>query len=182
MLNSKKYDVVLIDDDPFCMLINKLLWIDILPEASLHIFVDPYQGWDFITTRKNRDSKKYITLVDLNMPQMSGWELFDKISNLESDQKDKFLFYILSSSVSSKDKEKTKQYPFIMGYLEKPLLREDLDKITEDINHEFNKHMPEAKVAFSNVLIENMNSTQIRAKLLLTLGILQKQFHILPAK
>jgi CheY-like chemotaxis protein len=66
-------------------------------------------------------------LLDLNMPQMSGWEFLDALKQLNL-QKNIFVF-IMTSSLESTDIEKAKKYSSVKDYIEKPISIEKLEAI-----------------------------------------------------
>ncbi|MDX1769488.1 MAG: response regulator, partial [Arenibacter troitsensis] len=62
-----------------------------------------------------------------NMPVMNGWEFMDEISNYELKNNIKAI--ILTSSADNTDLKKSKTYPNIVNYIQKPLTREKIEKI-----------------------------------------------------
>lgn len=67
-----------------------------------------------------------ILFVDINMPFMTGWELMDKLETDMSDFTQSSAIYIISSSSSKSDSEQVKNYPFIKGYILKPVNKQVL--------------------------------------------------------
>ncbi len=59
-------------------------------------------------------------LLDLNMPQMDGWEFLDAFGTLPLAQEEVRVF-ILTSSIQPTDIEKSTQYKEVKGYFSKPL-------------------------------------------------------------
>lgn len=69
-----------------------------------------------------------IILLDLNMPEMNGWEFLDEYQQLEVPKSD---VYILTSSLDTRDKLKSKEYDVVKGYFDKPLKHHYIAEIVE---------------------------------------------------
>lgn len=67
-----------------------------------------------------------IILLDINMPIMDGWEFMDEMGAITSKLQKKISVYIVSSSIAVEDKNKSKSYENILGYLSKPITVNDL--------------------------------------------------------
>ena len=67
----------------------------------------------------------HVLFLDLNMPEMTGWDFLDKFNpNHEEAQ-----IYILSSSVDERDISKASQYSIVKDYLSKPLIKKYIKNI-----------------------------------------------------
>lgn len=71
-----------------------------------------------------------ILLLDLIMTGMNGWELLEEVERiLGADFKTEV--YILSAFNNSKDRKLAKNHPRIQGYFDKPLSKDNVDRIFE---------------------------------------------------
>lgn len=70
-----------------------------------------------------------VMLVDLNMPDMTGFELIEKMKEEFGQQLLNGKIYILTNSVSKKDEEEAKRNMLVQGLLSKPLSEESLQKV-----------------------------------------------------
>ena len=77
-------------------------------------------------TQENIKILPDIILLDINMPVMDGWEFMEKMSLIKSKFKKGITVYIVSSSIAVEDKNKSKTYKDILGYLSKPITVNDL--------------------------------------------------------
>jgi CheY-like chemotaxis protein len=75
-----------------------------------------------------------LTLLDLNMPIMDGWEFLDVYLRLgfESIFKDA-KFIVLSSTIDPQDVAKAKKYPVVLDFLSKPITKDMLENLKSRI-------------------------------------------------
>jgi CheY-like chemotaxis protein len=69
------------------------------------------------------------------MPVMDGWEFMDEIKKIKSKFNKKIIIYIVSSSIALEDRNKSKTFTDIIGYIPKPISVEDLITIVESNNN-----------------------------------------------
>lgn len=79
--------------------------------------------------KNSNDTEKNIILLDINMPEMNGFEFLDALLKHKGINCEQFNIFILTSSLNNKDKEQATQYPILKGYLEKPLDISNLQKL-----------------------------------------------------
>ncbi len=122
ILKPKNMNIILIDDDPIQNLVNRKLIIEQNPESKIVDFLNPLKGIEYI--KKEREQIDLIFL-DLNMPEMSGW---DVIKELEIAQIDVSV-QILTSSIDKNDFLRANYHSQIKGILTKPLKKDMLINI-----------------------------------------------------
>lgn len=119
--------IVLIDDDPINNLINKRLINKLNLSPKTIEFLEAEKALDYL---KSLDcEKKILILVDINMPVMNGWDFLDHYIDLENYRNDRVI--MLSSSIDFQDRQKSKQFPFVRGFIEKPLTHEKLQNLLQ---------------------------------------------------
>lgn len=119
---SKINSVCIIDDDKvhtyiLTKLIQKFELSDTIfsfsnGEIAMEAFLD--------MASKSRELPNVI-LLDINMPEMDGWEFIDEFRKLKKPTDKKTAIYISSSSISSEDQDKAASYPEVLNYLAKPI-------------------------------------------------------------
>ncbi len=67
--------------------------------------------------------------LDLNMPQMDGWQFIEELEKLKFDSNIQIKLFVLSSSVNPIDMLKTKENSVVIDYLSKPLSIETITNI-----------------------------------------------------
>ena len=72
-------------------------------------------------------------LLDINMPQMDGWQFIEKLRKFYPDLHKRTSIYIVSSSIAYSDKERAEEFPEITDFLSKPLSIQVLKEIGESI-------------------------------------------------
>lgn len=72
-----------------------------------------------------------LIVLDLNMPMMSGWELLDEMKKEFSLNGTKVA--IFTSSIDERDRNKAEDYPCVIGYYVKPMTRDILKQIAENL-------------------------------------------------
>lgn len=114
--------ILVVDDDPIARLIIeknlKLLnYGDTIGKAE--------NGEDALIQIENDEPRAIF--LDLNMPVKGGFEVLDE---LRSAGREIAVFVITSSSLNS-DREKCKEYKCVKGFFEKPVKKDDIEKVIE---------------------------------------------------
>ncbi|WP_143961513.1 response regulator [Litoribacter populi] len=108
--------IVLIDDDPISTFVTeKLISKNIKEPCEIFKFEKATDALERITNI----APNYLFL-DLNMPEMNGWEFLDAFTSRETKYPE---IYILSSSVDESDINKAMNYSVVKRYLSKPLIK-----------------------------------------------------------
>jgi CheY-like chemotaxis protein len=113
--------IVLIDDDPISTFVTEKL---ILKNIKGPCKFFKFQNARIALSEIYSIRPNYLFL-DLNMPEMTGWDFLDifKPENIEPE------VYILSSSVDERDISKASSYSVVKDYLSKPLIKSSIQSI-----------------------------------------------------
>jgi len=126
-MEAKTTCVVLIEDDQAMNYFHKRLFEKQNFADSVLSFTNAAAALNEIQKLKN--IKKLSIFLDLNMPQMNGWQFIEALADLKLKQDFQLQLFVLSSSVNPNDLLKAKQIPEITDYLTKPLTIEMLNTI-----------------------------------------------------
>ena len=116
--------ICIIDDDPIYQLLTKKIIAISKTDYSTISFKNGREALDYFTSRLPENLPDII-LLDIEMPIMDGWDFLNEIEKHNMTQT---TIYLVTSSISHEDKEKTKSFSKISGFFSKPL---DVDKILQ---------------------------------------------------
>lgn len=121
MTNNFK-SVAIIDDDKIFQQIIKKTIGQIETIENIYTFSDGKEAIDYFGIYSS-DIKMLpdVIFLDLNMPNMNGWEFLEAYFLLEPNLAKKSTIYIVSSSVDPNDLIKVKASNEVSDYLVKPL-------------------------------------------------------------
>lgn len=127
MLNN----ILLIDDDEITHFICKNV-VD-SEHLSKHITMlkNGQEGIDYFRHLLESDTPEApeLILLDLNMPVMDGWHFLDLYSKEMEDKFPDTKVMILTSSLDPLDFSESRNYHNVIGFLNKPLLKERVEEI-----------------------------------------------------
>jgi CheY-like chemotaxis protein len=114
----------LIDDDNVTNMLNRYYLEVHFPHLQIELFSKAKTALDdLIIKAKETD----FIFLDINMPEMNGWEFLDAIAEAASLPQRFPKIYMLSSSLDPADKERAETHQFVAGFLSKPLESVELE-------------------------------------------------------
>jgi len=121
---------ILIDDDSIFNFIHAKVIRQVDEEADIADFISSSEALAFIKERfVSHKAEPTLVFLDINMPEINGFELLDAIKELPAESVSKMSIYIITSSLNEKDVRKSKEYPILKGYIGKPLSFERLNEV-----------------------------------------------------
>lgn len=124
--------LLLVDDDHIQHKITEL----IIKRLNLNVTYDSYtQAQDvlsfLIKHHKNYSVLPDLIILDLDMPEISGWDFLDIFEIFKQYFAKKISIVILTSSVDPKDRERIIKYESVKGFYTKPFTQEAMEDILE---------------------------------------------------
>ncbi|NAY92703.1 response regulator [Muricauda sp. JGD-17] len=118
-------EIYLVDDEDLVNTINAIHFRKMGMEDKVKSFTNPELALDDLRFRKNKNDKTLL-LLDINMPEMSGFEFLEFMVLENFPESIEVL--LVTSSISQVDKEEAKKYgKFVKRFISKPLQIEHLE-------------------------------------------------------
>lgn len=115
----------MVDDEDLVNTVNAIHFRRMGMEDRVKSFTNPELALDDLRFRENPDTKTLI-LLDINMPEMSGFEFLEFMMLEDFPETNEVL--LVTSSESDADKEEAKKYErFVKEFITKPLKIEHLE-------------------------------------------------------
>jgi CheY-like chemotaxis protein len=118
--------VLIIDDDDVVHFMHETLLKISGIQTPTQSFLNGKLALEFLMGSPG-DDEDYLLLLDINMPEMNGWQLLDELEKSAISKRIKTI--ILTSSVDNEDHMKAKQYPQVIDFIEKPLTSDYLEQL-----------------------------------------------------
>lgn len=127
----RQYEFILIDDDHVVLTFGKLLIKKNYENVVIKTFDAAVNGLNYLKNSfpTASDLTQAILLLDINMPEMDGWEFLEAFEKLDEKIKNLIKIYILSSSVDERDKKRASLNRYVVDYLLKPLDKNDIARL-----------------------------------------------------
>lgn len=126
--------VYLIDDDDIFVFLTKKTILKVSSEIDVEVFSDGLQAITHI--KEVKDSPELlpdIIFLDLNMPVMDGWEFLSEYQEIYTTLAKENELYIVSSSISPHEMERSRNISSVSEFIIKPLVKEKFLEILENL-------------------------------------------------
>lgn len=123
--------IALIDDDRIFHVLTKKVLESALPGSFITEFYDGQEALDYFYQNQNLlENLPDIIFLDIQMPFLDGWQFLERFITLQFGKT--ITTYIVSSSVSTLDYDRSKMYSDVKGFIIKPLPREKMLDVIEE--------------------------------------------------
>lgn len=122
----KETRIFIIDDDKLTILVSERILKNFNPGLFVGSFQSGKAALEYFT--RDQETQDTIILLDINMPIYNGWDFLEDYSKLSSNCK----VFMFTSSIDSRDVEKSKTYQKVKGFISKPLNDEKISRMLEE--------------------------------------------------
>ncbi|WP_037321054.1 response regulator [Salegentibacter sp. Hel_I_6] len=133
-------EVIIVDDDQIVVFIQKKMITNHEIASNPLSFNQAFSALSYIIQEQHRKREKhFLILLDINMPEMNGWDFLNSLENHE--EKSNYHVIMVTSSIDSSDKQKARKFSTVRGFIEKPISATDCENIKEisEISHFFER-------------------------------------------
>jgi DNA-binding NarL/FixJ family response regulator len=137
MKARNEYSIIIIDDDPISNLLTEVRIKSVYNQKLIRSFTNPLEGIAAIEKLVEApEPAGIIVFLDINMPELSGWDVLDKLLPiLKASAGNMTRIYMLSSSIDINDKIRAAKNMYVSGYFEKPLNTSDFSDLIFKTNY-----------------------------------------------
>lgn len=125
---SKPISIMLIDDNKIDLFVHT----EFIKQMNIsHTIMEYAFAAEALAYLKNNPVEKWpkLILLDIHMPIMNGFDFLEKYAEFPLAFREKCKIIIVSSSLDTGDKIKSKESPYVLELIEKPMNTEKLKKI-----------------------------------------------------
>ena len=131
--------IVVVDDDDADRYILKRVIKSLGIDAKLFEFED---GVPFVEIVRDRDRLSreigdppppILVLLDINMPRMDGFEVLEQMEAALNNDDLVMFVTMYSSSNQGQERADAEKYPFVKGFIVKPVTAEKLDNLLREL-------------------------------------------------
>ena len=123
--------VLLIDDDDIVNSINKVIIKHAKFAEEIVSETIAMKALDYIKDQKENGKLPELIFLDINMPEMDGWDFIDEFAKLDLNENGPRII-MLTSSINPRDENRASLIDEITDFMSKPLSPEILDKIYQN--------------------------------------------------
>ena len=119
-------ELLIVDDDRIITMLHQQIVINSGLHPAPRLF---YSGTDALNHIRNNRDDRYLVLLDINMPGISGWDFLDQLyrENLTA----RVLVAMVTSSVDAADMERARTYDIVIEYIDKPITFRKLEDLQQ---------------------------------------------------
>ena len=111
--------IALVDDDEVINLVHSEVIKRIVHDVQLEIFQSGTQLLEYL--RNHEDQSLDVIFLDIRMPEMDGFEVLEKMEEMNPKASKNARVFVLSSTLDERDLNRAKANPLVTDFIGKPL-------------------------------------------------------------
>lgn len=125
--------LIFIDDSPLDHYILKRILHKYNLTYEVNCTADGEEVIQFLKQhRRDENTLPDVILLDLYMPDFSGWTFLEKLQKLHLKLAKPVKIYILSASINPNDIDRARRIPMVRSFVFKPITRDALQKLVDE--------------------------------------------------
>lgn len=113
---------LLIDDDEIICIVHPAIIRQAFPDSQVIVIKSSTEALEYLKALVvSNEPVPDVIFLDINLPQMSGFELLDKLSEEDINYLKNSKIYMLSSSIDQRDMDRVEANKMVTGFVGKPL-------------------------------------------------------------
>ena len=132
---GKLKEILLIDDSKGTNSLNKRLLREMDVAQHISTELNGRLALDYLLSKNEKGNypSPDIIFLDINMPIMDGYQFLKEFKRIEKEEDLKRIIVTLTTSISKENMEKTMRYSGVKGYQFKPLTKEKVNVVIEEV-------------------------------------------------
>lgn len=122
-INTDHINILVVDDDEATNFLTKYIFNEVCVNCDLSFELSAESA---LKKLKEASVLPDVIMLDINMPGMNGWDFLNEYQKQDFSSRKKIAIFMLSTSVFDSDKLKSKTYPEVIDYIEKPFDEEKI--------------------------------------------------------
>lgn len=122
------YTFLLIDDNAIDQLITSRMIKRTMGSHEINVAGNGREALKWINNNRPAVNKSLVILLDINMPEMNGFQFLSEYESLPDTVKEETQIFMLSSTLNNEDIEKIKSNIRVKSLLGKPLSIQKLEQ------------------------------------------------------